>query len=183
MTQEKEKGGFTLVELMIVLVIIAFISGLGFEFLLKPAMGLNLDGTISDFIEFFQYVQGRNEIFATSTSNVYILRFANTTTGSHYYASYVGSTTGQVDKFYLLQNTTFTSPTTGVNLDLRFCYGYESDTFQTDPSPKLLCNDNNEKICDTTYTIIIKSSAFNIIKKLIINTSSTDYCVPKLTRQ
>jgi len=119
----EEQKGFTLIEILITITILVLIAGLSFDLLLKPAMGLTLDNTISDFIEFFQYVQEKNEIFASSTSNVYIIRFANTTSGKHYYASYIGTpSTSTIDKFYLLENIVFTSPTSGNNLDLRFCY-------------------------------------------------------------
>jgi len=181
MSKKEIKGGFTLIELLITLAIIAILASLSFEMLLKPALGVNLDGTISDFIQFFQYVQVRNETFSTSTSTTYLLRFGNTSTD--YYASYIG-TTNVVDKFMLLQNVTYSTPTSGNNIDLRFCYGNANYFWSaTNPKPRLLCNDNNETICDTTYTITVKSAMFNLTRSLIISTSSTDDCVPKLTRQ
>lgn len=185
MTKKELKKGFTLVELTITLFIIAFLAGLGFEMLLKPAMGVTLDGTVSDFIQFFQYVQARNETFATSTSNVYYLRFANTAVDSDYYASYIGTPeTNMIDRMVLLQNVMFTSPTSENNIDLHFCYGspdFYWDT--TNPKPRLLCDASNEIICDTNYTITVKTSMFSLTRSLLISTSSTDECVPKLTRQ
>ena len=181
--QTKKQKGFTLVEILITITIMTFIAGLSLDLLLKPAMGLTLDNTITDFIDFFQYVQEKNEIFATSTDNIYIIRFANTTSNKHYYASYIGTPSAEtIDKFYLLDNVVFTSPTSGNNLDLRFCYAPTILGASSDLSPKLLCDDNNSKICDQTYTITIRSAAFDISRSLIISTSSTDYCVPKLTK-
>jgi len=183
MSNKEIKKGFTLIELTLTLMIIAILAGLGFEMLLKPALGLSLDGTVSDFIEFFQYVQVRNETFVTSTSTAYLLSFNNTATD--FYASYIGSvSTSTIDKFILLQNTFFSSPSSGDHIDLRFCYGNSDFVFNTsNPAPRLLCNSSNEPICDTNYTVTVKSSMFNLTRSLVISTSSTDECVPKLTRQ
>ena len=84
----------------------------------------------------------------------------------------------------LLQNVAYITPTTGNNIDLRFCYGNANYYWSAaNPKPRLLCNENNETICDTTYTITVKSAMFNLTRSLIISTSSTNDCVPKLTRQ
>ena len=178
MLNKELKKGFTLIELMVVLVLVVIISSMGFEFLLKPAMGINLDGAISDFIQYFQYVQGRNLVFSSSTSNSYLLDFVNSTTQTHYFISYVGSTTNTVDKIVLPQNTVFSSPSSGNIISLRFCPSLFDNN-----NGKFLCNQAGTKLCDQSYTISVKSTIFNLMRTLYVSTSSTDYCVPKLTRQ
>jgi len=161
-------GGFTLIEIMIVIALMIIIAGLGFEFLMKPALGLYADNTINDIIQYFNYVKGQNKALS-SYNDSYGISFDNPQNDDPYYLMFKNNTATVVEKIPLPNNITYLNPVQGERIDLFFC---------KDPDSSLLCNESGAKICDEIFQIGLKTTFLNVSRNIFISTSSSDLCVP-----
>ncbi len=121
MKRFRDRPGFTLVELLVVVAIMAVIATVGFLGLANYRSGKNLDFTINEIAAALRATQER--AITQENGKAWGIRFTNSTSGVQSYTVFSGTVFAPsgVDKTYgLRRGTRFTDPVASSTKDLFF---------------------------------------------------------------
>lgn len=158
------------------------------DFLLDTTSRYAVDNTTDNILQFFKKVQNQNQIygiqgFSIDDQTYYGLVFKRGTGNTSSYYSYKKINTDILESFSLSNYLYFSSLTENTTTNIHFCanmnFELPIDPFTSSDSLSYLCDNSGILICDTNYTITIKSRMNGYQKTIIINTDKDDYgCKP-----
>jgi len=185
---KKTKKAFTLVELSIVIGILVIIAFFSLDFLLDTTSRYSVDNSADNILQFFKKIQNQNQLygiqgFSTDDQTYYGIVFKRGTGNTSSYYSYKKINTDILESFSLSNYLYFSSLAENTTTDVHFCanmnFELPVDPFVSSDSLSYLCDASGVLICDTNYTITIKSRMNGYQKTIIINTDKNDYgCMP-----
>jgi len=118
----KSGAGFTLLEMLIVVAVLAVIGALSANYLTSYQKDLNLD---KDSSQIFNYLEeARNKSLAKEDNKAWGIHFENPASGSDFFelystdTNYAGGTVSE--KIYLSSGVVFSDPATGNSTDIQF---------------------------------------------------------------
>jgi len=144
--------GFTLLEILIVIAVLAVIGALSANYLTSYQKDLNLNKESNQIVNYLE--QARNKSLAKEDNRAWGIHFENPASGSDFFELYSTSTNysgGTIsEKIYLSSGVAFSDPATGNSTDVQFS--------------KLLAN-----VASTTSVTIV-SQTTNNSKTITVNT-------------
>jgi competence protein ComGC len=184
----KKRKAFTLVELSIVIGLLVIISFFSLNFLIDTINKYSVDNVSDNILQFFKKVQNQNQLygipgFSVDDQTYYGIVFKRGSGNISSYSSYKKTDDAIIETFSLSNYIYFSSLTENTDLDIHFCanmnFVLPIEPFTADDSLMYLCDDSGNVICDTNYSIIVKSRMNGYQKQIIINTDEDDYgCKP-----
>jgi prepilin-type N-terminal cleavage/methylation domain-containing protein len=185
---KKQKKAFTLVELLIVIGLLVIIAFFSLDFLLDTSSRYSVDNTADSILQFFKKVQNQNQLygiqgFSTDDQTYYGIVFKRGSGNTSSYFSYKKINTDILETFSLSNFLYFSNIAENTTTNIHFCanmnFELPVDPFVSSDSLSYLCDNSGILICDTNYTITIKSRMNGYEKTVIINTDKDDYgCKP-----
>ncbi len=115
----KLKKGFTLLELLIVIVITTILAGVGVSTYINQQRSKLLDTTVQEVVGYLRYAQQKSMV--QEGGNQWGVHFENPASGDDFYALYTGvSYTSPEETRYLPKGIEYETPTAGNSIDASF---------------------------------------------------------------